>query len=95
MVAFIFGFLHARPNKQAPESKMRKEMRAKQPDALISHIQQLNYDYSLGHGEVKIEQYANDKFGLAVDLIKLATFNKDAIDERGLNSCFAFQVVGG
>lgn len=84
----------ARPNKQAPESKPRKEVRAKQPDALISHIRQLSYDCSLGQGEVKIEEYANDKFCLAIDLIKLATFNKDTIDEQRLNACFAFQAVG-
>ncbi|KAH8549468.1 hypothetical protein BGW37DRAFT_501298 [Umbelopsis sp. PMI_123] len=82
------------PNKQAPESRLRKSSRAKQPDAIVSHVKQLNYDCSLGHGEVKAEEYTNDKYCLSVDLIKLATFNKDAIDERHLNSCLAFQVVG-
>jgi hypothetical protein len=65
-----------------------------EPDAWISHILQLSYDNSSGHGQVKVEEYATDKLSLAMDLIKLMTFNKDTIDERKIDGCFAFPAVG-
>jgi hypothetical protein len=82
-------------NKEAPESKQRKLTgRAKQPDAVICDIDQLSWGSSLGHGEAKIEEEKTNIYSLCADLIRVAVFNKDAIDAYNRNCVIGFQVVG-
>ncbi|CAI2192833.1 15230_t:CDS:10, partial [Funneliformis geosporum] len=82
-------------NKQAEESKARKQIgRAKQPDAIINEIDQLSWGLSKGHGEAKVQEEANNLYLLCTDLIRIAVFNKDAIDFYNMNCMLGFQVVG-
>ncbi|KAG9298147.1 hypothetical protein G9A89_002584 [Geosiphon pyriformis] len=82
-------------NKEAPESKNRKSTgRAKQPDAIISDINQLSWGSSRGHGEVKAQEEINNLYSLCTDLVRVAVLNKDAIDFFNMNCILGFQVVG-
>ncbi|RIA81814.1 hypothetical protein C1645_836340 [Glomus cerebriforme] len=73
-------------NKQAEESKARKQIgRAKQPDAIINEIDQLSWGLSKGHGEAKVQEEVNNLYLLCTDLIRIAVFNKDAIDFYNMN----------
>ncbi|CAG8506037.1 2654_t:CDS:2, partial [Acaulospora colombiana] len=84
-----------RANKQAEESKARKyTSRAKQPDAIINEINQLSWGLSKGHGEAKVQEEENNLYLLCTDLIRVAVFNKDAIDFYNMNCMLGFQVVG-
>ncbi|CAG8542975.1 991_t:CDS:10, partial [Dentiscutata heterogama] len=82
-------------NKEAMESKVRKPIgRAKQPDAIINEINQLSWGLSKGHGEAKVQEEMNNLYLLCTDLIRIAIFNKDAIDFYNMNCMLGFQVVG-
>ncbi|RIA90625.1 hypothetical protein C1645_683196, partial [Glomus cerebriforme] len=77
------------------ESKARKQIgRAKQPDAIINEIDQLSWGLSKGHGEAKVQEEVNNLYLLCTDLIRVAEFNKDAIDFYNMNCMLGFQVVG-
>ncbi|CAI2195140.1 4166_t:CDS:2, partial [Funneliformis geosporum] len=83
-----------RLNDEATESKVRKPVsRAKQPDAIISEIDQLSWSSSKGYSEAKIQQEVNNLYLLCTDLIRVAVFNKDAIDFYNMNYVLGFQVV--
>lgn len=64
------------------------------PDAIISVVDQLQFGCTLGHGEVKISQPTCEKAAVCLDLIRIAHFNKDAIDNYLIESVFAFQIHG-
>ncbi|CAG8695801.1 26804_t:CDS:10 [Dentiscutata erythropus] len=82
-------------NKEVVESKARKPVgRAKQPDAIIKEIDQLSWSLSKGHGEAKVQEEMNNLYLLCTDLIRIAVFNKDAIDFYNMNCMLGFQVVG-
>ncbi|KAF0427121.1 hypothetical protein F8M41_006108 [Gigaspora margarita] len=82
-------------NKQVEESKARKYTgRAKQPDVIINEINQLSWGLSKGHGEAKVQEEENNLYLLCTDLIRVAVFNKDAIDFYNMNCILGFQVVG-
>ncbi|CAG8586002.1 13560_t:CDS:2, partial [Racocetra fulgida] len=82
-------------NKEATESKARKPVgRAKQPDATITEVNQLSWGLSKGHGEAKVQEEANNLYLLCTDLMRIAVFNKDAIDYYNMNCVLGFQVVG-
>ncbi|CAG8546273.1 3688_t:CDS:10, partial [Paraglomus occultum] len=86
---------NCRSNKEAPESKARKLTgRAKQSDAIINNIEQLSWGSSMGHGEAKVKEEANNLYSLSADLIRVAVFNKDGIDFYKMRCMFGFQVVG-
>ncbi|CAG8653764.1 27663_t:CDS:10 [Gigaspora margarita] len=89
------GEEYYRSNKEAVESKARKPVgRAKQPDAIINEIDQLSWSLSKGHGEAKVQEEMNNLYLLCTDLIRIAVFNKDAIDFYNMNCMLGFQVVG-
>jgi hypothetical protein len=48
----------------------------------------------LGHVEAKAAEKACDNYRLAIDLIRIAKFNKDAIDNMKMASELGVQVVG-
>ncbi|CAG8802420.1 21743_t:CDS:1, partial [Dentiscutata erythropus] len=78
----------------AVESKARKPVgRAKQPDAIINEINQLSWSLSKGHGEAKVQEKINNLYLLCTNLIRIAIFNKDAIDFYNMNCMLRFQVV--
>ncbi|CAG8515579.1 10438_t:CDS:2 [Paraglomus occultum] len=82
-------------NKEAPESKARKLTgRAKQPDAIISNVDQLSWGSSRGHGEAKVQEEVDNLYSLCTDLIWIAVFNKDAIDFYNKDCMLGFQVIG-
>ncbi|RUS12893.1 hypothetical protein BC938DRAFT_478321, partial [Jimgerdemannia flammicorona] len=82
-------------NKEAPESKNRKLTgRAKQPDAIINNTDQLSWGSSRGHGEAKVQEEMNNLYNLCADLVRVAIFNKDAIDFYNMHCMLGFQVVG-
>ncbi|KAG0162223.1 hypothetical protein DFQ28_001685, partial [Apophysomyces sp. BC1034] len=62
------------------------------PDAIIAKKQQLEYDGSVGHGEVKVNQGNTSKYLLCMDTLRLAIFNKNAIDVNKLDGSLAFQI---
>ncbi|KAL0087515.1 hypothetical protein J3Q64DRAFT_1738072 [Phycomyces blakesleeanus] len=64
------------------------------PDAIISKRQQLEYEGSIGHGEVKINQGSSSRYLLCMDTLRLAIFNKNAIDVNKLDGALAFQIHG-
>ncbi|CAO3601323.1 unnamed protein product [Absidia cylindrospora] len=66
------------------------------PDAIISQKEQLEYGASMGHGEVKVNQdyHHASKYPLCMDTLRLAIFNKNAIDVNKLNGTLAFQIHG-
>ncbi|KAG1607577.1 hypothetical protein G6F46_012196 [Rhizopus delemar] len=64
------------------------------PDAIIAKKQQLEYEGSIGHGEVKVNQGNASKYLLCMDTFHLAVFNKNAIDVNKLNGLLAFQIRG-
>ena len=68
--------------------------RAKQPDAIINNIEQLSWGSSMGHGEAKVKEEANNLYSLSADLIRVAVFNKDGIDFYNMQCMLGFQVVG-
>ncbi|RGB24887.1 hypothetical protein C1646_632597, partial [Rhizophagus diaphanus] len=77
------------------QSKSRKKKgRAKQPDATISEINQLSWGSSRGHGEAKVQKEKNNLCLLCTDLIRIAVYNKDAIDFYNMKCMLGFQVVG-
>ncbi|KAI9484544.1 hypothetical protein BDB00DRAFT_885236 [Zychaea mexicana] len=57
------------------------------PDAIIAKKQQLEYDHSIGHGNTS-------KYLLCMDTLRLAIFNKNAIDVNKLDGSLAFQIHG-
>ncbi|KAG9307562.1 hypothetical protein G9A89_023127 [Geosiphon pyriformis] len=68
-------------NREAPGSKARKLTgRARQPDAIINTIDQLSWVSSRGHGEIKVQEEADNFYNLCTDLIRIGIFNKDGID---------------
>ncbi|KAG0831728.1 hypothetical protein G6F29_007255 [Rhizopus arrhizus] len=64
------------------------------PDAIIAKKQQLEYDGSVGHDEVKVNQGNTSKYLLCMDTLRLAIFNKNAIDVNKLDGSLAFQIHG-
>ncbi|EIE90692.1 hypothetical protein G6F46_005654 [Rhizopus delemar] len=68
--------------------------RDKRPDATISKLTQLVFGPSLGFGEAKVAQATCDKYMLCHDLIRLAAFTKDTIDENKLYASLSFQIHG-
>lgn len=64
------------------------------PDEIIAKKQQLEYEGSIGHGEVKVNQGNASKYLLCMDTLRLAVFNKNAIDVNKLNGSLAFQIHG-
>ncbi|KAL0080214.1 hypothetical protein F4703DRAFT_1777642 [Phycomyces blakesleeanus] len=64
------------------------------PDAIISKRQQLEYEGSIGYGEVKINQGSSSRYLLCMDTLRLAIFNKNAIDVNKLDGALAFQIHG-
>jgi hypothetical protein len=66
----------------------------KRPDTTISKLIQMVFGPSLGFGETKVAQPTCDKYMLCHDLIRLATFAKDTIDENKLNTSLSFQIHG-
>jgi hypothetical protein len=64
------------------------------PDAIIAKKQQLEYDHSVGHGEVKVNRGNTSKYLLCMDTLRLAIFNKNAIDVNKLDGSLAFQIHG-
>ncbi|KAI9031035.1 hypothetical protein CLU79DRAFT_366857 [Phycomyces nitens] len=54
------------------------EGRKSRPDVVICKRQQLEYEGSLGYGEVKIHQGSSNRYLLCMSLC-LATFNRNAI----------------
>ncbi|CAG8797931.1 16607_t:CDS:2, partial [Cetraspora pellucida] len=73
-------------NKEVAESKARKPIgRAKQPDAIINKIDQLSWGLSKGCNKAKVQEESNNLYLLCTDLIRVAVFNKDAIDFYNMN----------
>ncbi|CAO3640917.1 unnamed protein product [Cunninghamella blakesleeana] len=64
-----------------------------QPDAIISKKQQLEYEGSIGYGEVKVNQ-GSSRYSLCMDTLRLAIFSKNAIDINKLDGALAFQIHG-
>ncbi|CAO3697691.1 unnamed protein product [Rhizopus stolonifer] len=64
------------------------------PDAVICKRQQLEYEGSIGHGEVKVNQGKSSRYLLCMDTLRLAIFNKNAIDVNKLDGALAFQIHG-
>lgn len=60
------------------------------PDAIISKREQLEYEGSVGHGEAKIDQGSSSRHSLCMDTMRLAVFNKNAIDVNQLEGALAF-----
>ncbi|CAG8444262.1 3607_t:CDS:10 [Ambispora leptoticha] len=87
-----------RSNKEAPESKNRKLTgRSKQPDAFLklrnggSHwIHPIRYSPQ-GYGEAKVQEEMDNLYSLCTDLVRVAVFNKDAIDFYNKNCMLGFQ----
>lgn len=66
----------------------------KRPDAVISKVVQLDYEESLGFGEVKLAEPNPDKNAICLDLLRLGVFSKSTIDENAMDGVLAFQVHG-
>ncbi|KAG1335627.1 hypothetical protein G6F62_006576 [Rhizopus arrhizus] len=64
------------------------------PDAVISKRQQLGYEGSIGYGEAKVNQGSSSRCLLCMDTLRLAIFNKNAIDVNKLEGVLAFQIHG-
>ncbi|CAO3668096.1 unnamed protein product [Umbelopsis vinacea] len=79
-------------NQQAEETKPRSS--STRPDAIISQFEQLATASTMGHVEAKAAEKACDDYRLAIDLIRIAKFNKDAIDNMKMASELGVQVVG-
>lgn len=48
----------------------------------------------MAHIEAKAPDKATDAYKLAIDLMRIAKFNKDAIDSMAMAHTMGFQVVG-
>ncbi|KAG2207334.1 hypothetical protein INT47_006808 [Mucor saturninus] len=70
------------------------ESAGKHPDSTISKIQQRDFGPSLGFGEVKVAQPTTDSHALCLDLLRLGTFSKDAVDMNELQAALAFHING-
>ncbi|KAI8577037.1 hypothetical protein K450DRAFT_302274 [Umbelopsis ramanniana AG] len=81
-------------NGESAESRERKGHRGNQADGYVSIIQQREYDCTIGYVEVKAEDRSGDNHIISHDLIRLAKFNKDAIDGNSVDGAIAIQAVG-
>ncbi|KAG1018445.1 hypothetical protein G6F26_010948 [Rhizopus arrhizus] len=62
------------------------------PDAVISKRQQLEYEGNIGYGGAKVNQGSSSRYLLCMDTLRLAIFNKNAIDVNKLEGALAFQI---
>lgn len=76
-------------NKITPESYGSSHSR---PDAIISVLNQDNYNKTVGHGEAKVSEPTRNSDALARDLLRLAVFGKDSVDGGGIP--LGFQIHG-
>ncbi len=59
---------------------------------MITKLNQLMFEHSLGFREAKIAQCIPDKYNLCHDLLRLALFYKETIYENQLNVSLAIQI---
>ncbi|KAI7856631.1 hypothetical protein BDC45DRAFT_533595 [Circinella umbellata] len=74
-------------NKQAEDDLSR-------PDASLTMINQLQFGFNLGFGEVKISQPTCDKAALCNDFVRLTHLTKECLDNHLLDASFSFQIHG-
>jgi hypothetical protein len=83
----------ARANK-IPDDSKRRTKAGKRPDALVSEVEQSAWGSCRAYGEAKVAEKERAIYDLAVDLIRLAVFAKDSIDESKMRNVLTFQVIG-
>jgi hypothetical protein len=76
-------------NTSSPESGSNNR-----PDAIISNIIQLGFNFSLGFGEAKKVEKNCNTYDLCRDLLRLAIFTKNTIDINKLHASLSFQIHG-
>ncbi|KAI7887055.1 uncharacterized protein EV154DRAFT_573864 [Mucor mucedo] len=74
-------------NKQAEDDLLR-------PDASFTTINQLQFGFNLGFGEVKISQPTCDKGALCNDVLRLTHLTKEYLDNHRLDASLSFQIHG-
>ncbi|KAI7874007.1 uncharacterized protein EV154DRAFT_527502 [Mucor mucedo] len=74
-------------NKQAENDLLR-------PDASLTTINQLQFGFNLGFGEVKISQPTCDKAALCNDVLRLTHLTKEYLDNHRLDASLSFQIHG-
>lgn len=77
-----------RPNTKVEDSK------SKRPDAVVFSLLQNQYETAVCYGEAKLEEAKKAPNTLVQDLLRLALFSKDTIDNKRLSACMSFQAVG-
>lgn len=66
----------------------------KRPDAVGCTINQSQWGPYKLFGEVKCKLQQDNKYFLALDLVKLGLFSKKAIDDCDMNGVLSFQAIG-
>lgn len=84
----IYSQVAIRTNQKCNDAGLER------PDGVVSIVSQSNWGRNYCHGEVKVADKKEDKFLLAWDLVRLASFNKSLIDEADTPSALAFQLKG-
>lgn len=74
-------------NKQAEDDLLR-------PDASVTTINQLQFGFNIGYGQVKISQPTCDKAALCNDFLRLTHLTKECLDNHLLDASFSFQIHG-
>ncbi|KAG0754739.1 hypothetical protein G6F57_011013 [Rhizopus arrhizus] len=64
------------------------------PDAVVSIVDRLKFNGTLGHSEVKIAEPTCNKSALCMDLARITCFSKEAMDLHLLESSISFQIHG-
>ncbi|ORX49543.1 hypothetical protein DM01DRAFT_1394358, partial [Hesseltinella vesiculosa] len=76
------------------EVKKKDILTNMRPDITITHARGVHWAVSSGYGEAKPTVEADNNFMLCRDLMRVAIFCKDALDEYDMDGVLGLQVVG-
>ncbi|CAO3635760.1 unnamed protein product [Cunninghamella blakesleeana] len=76
------------------ESKSNNSITKRRPDASLNKINGSIIGLSCGFGEVKNKEMEKRHYQTQKDLVRLAHFSKNSIDQNNLSTILTFQVIG-
>ncbi|KAI9488877.1 hypothetical protein BDB00DRAFT_884674 [Zychaea mexicana] len=71
-----------------------KEASSSRPDLSVTKSLGIKWATTLAYGEAKSAMYSDDHFIICKDLIKVARFCKDALDDQLFEGILAVQIIG-